>query len=140
MTENSEPNSAGKTHASSRNPALEGDSGQYVEGDYGDAGVVGDDARADTKGQYSGGDHGDAGSAEGPADAEAGAYATGDYGGAGAVGQELPAGQAGEYSEGDYGAAGTAPERGEADELKDELIDGQVNAPKNNDGGSSSRD
>ncbi|GAA1254321.1 hypothetical protein [Arthrobacter pascens] len=140
MTENSEPNSAGKTHASSRNPALEGDSGQYVEGDYGDAGVVGDDARADTKGQYSGGDRGDAGSAEGPADAEAGAYATGDYGGAGAVGQELPAGQAGEYSEGDYGAAGTAPERGEADELKDELIDGQVNAPKNNGGGSSSRD
>lgn len=137
MTENSEPNSAGKTHASSRNPALEGDSGQYVEGDYGDAGVVGDDASADTKGQYSAGDHGDAGSAEGSADAEAGAYATGDYGGAGAVGQELPAGQAGGYAGGDYGTE-SAPEQGEADELKDELIDGQVNAPKNNDDGSSS--
>ena len=41
MTENSESGDAGKTHNSSRNPALEGDSGQYVEGDYGDAGVAG---------------------------------------------------------------------------------------------------
>ena len=53
--------------------------------------------------------------------------------------RSCPPSQAGEYPEGDYGAAGTAPERGEADELKDELIDGQVNAPKNNDGGSSAR-
>ncbi len=140
MTENSEPNSAGKTHASSRNPALEGDSGQYVEGDYGDAGVVGDDA-ASEKGEYPAGDYGDTGVvADVPAGAEEGEYAAGDYGTAGAVGQELPGEQEGEYPEGDYGAAGTAPERGEADELKDELIDGQVNAPKNNDGGSSSRD
>jgi hypothetical protein len=137
MTENSESGAAGKAHTSSRNPAIEGDSGQYVEGDYGDAGAVGDDARADTKGQYSAGDQGDAGTAEGPADAEAGAYPTGDYGEGGAVGQELPAGQAGGYTGGDYGA-GTAPERDEADDLKDELIDGQVNAPKNGDGGSSS--
>jgi hypothetical protein len=138
MTENSEPNSAGKTHASSRNPALEGDSGQYVEGDYGDAGVAGDDVAAE-KGEYPAGDYGDTGVvADVPAGAEEGEYAAGDYGKAGAAGQELPGEQEGEYPEGDYGAAGTAPERGEADELKDELIDGQVNAPKNNDGGSSS--
>lgn len=93
MTENNEPSSTGKAHASSRNPALEGDSGQYVEGDYGDAGAV----------------------ADVPADEKKG-----------------------EYSEGDYGTAETAPEQGPADDLKDELIEGQVNAPKNNDGGSSS--
>jgi hypothetical protein len=84
MTENNEPSTEGKAHTSSRNPALEGDSGQYVGGDYGDAGPV----------------------ADVPADEKKG-----------------------EYSEGDYGTAGTAPEQGPADDLKDELIEGQVNAP-----------
>jgi hypothetical protein len=93
MTEDSEPSTTGKAHASSRNPALEGDSGQYVEGDYGDAGTV----------------------ADVPADEKEG-----------------------EYREGDYGDAGATQERGPADDLKDELIEGQVNAPKNNDGGPSS--
>jgi hypothetical protein len=136
MTENSEFKAAEKTHNSTRNPALEGDSGQYVEGDYGDAGAVGDDARSDTKGQYPAGDYGDAGTAEGPADAEAGAYATGDYGEAGTVGQEPPASQAGGYAEGDSGAE-SATESGTADDLKDELTDGQVNAPRKDDGGTS---
>lgn len=135
MTENSEFEAAGKTHNSTRNPALEGDSGQYVEGDYGDAGVAGDDARADEKGEYPAGDYGDAGTVEVPADAEEGAYPEGDYGKAGTIGQELPGDEEGEYPEGDYGAAGTGPERGTADDLKDELTDGQVNAPRKDDGG-----
>ena len=137
MTENSESEAAGKSDNSTRSRALEGESGQYVEGDYGDAGVVGDDARPDAKGEYPAGDYGDAGTVEVPADAEEGAYPEGDYGKAGTVGQELPGDEEGEYPEGDYGAAGTAPERGTADDLKDELADGQVNAPNKDDGGTS---
>ena len=137
MTENSESNTAGKTHNSSRNPALEGESGQYVEGDYGDAGVVADEAAAE-KGDYPAGDYGDAGVVgDVPAEAEEGEYSEGDYGKAGTLGQELPGEEEGEYPEGDYGAAGTARERGAAGEVKDGLTDGQVNAPRNEDGGTS---
>ena len=103
MTENSEPSTEGKTHTSSRNPALEGGSGQYVEGDYGDAGTVADVPAGEKEGEYPEGDFGEAGTTE-----------------AGTT------------------EAGTIQDRGPADDLKDELIEGQVNAPKNNDGGRSS--
>ena len=129
MTENSEPNSAGKTHASSRNPALEGESGQYVEGDYGDAGVAGDDA-ASEKGEYPEGDYGTAGGRSDPPGPKKANTPPATTGRRARWVRNLPATEEGEYPEGDYGAAGAAPERGEADELKDELIDGQVNAPK----------
>jgi hypothetical protein len=138
MTENSESGDAGKTHNSSRNPALEGDSGQYVEGDYGDAGVTGQESANESEGEYAAGDYGDAGAVRPSAEVEEGEYPEGDYGRAGGVGQELPGDEEGEYPEGDYGAAGTSPEGGAAEDLKDELIDGQVNAPRNDDGGTSS--
>ena len=90
MTENSEPNSAGKTHASSRNPALEGDSGQYVEGDYGDAGVVGDDAAPIRKANIPPVIMATPGGAEVPAGAEEGEYAAGDYGQGGRWARNFP--------------------------------------------------
>lgn len=138
MTENSESGTQGKAHTGSRNPALEGESGQYVEGDYGDAGAAGGESAAEPKGEYPAGDYGDAGTVESSAQVEEGEYPEGDYGRAGTVGQELPGDEEGEYPEGDYGAAGTAPEGGAAQDLKDELIDGQTNAPRNGDGGRSS--
>jgi hypothetical protein len=78
------------------------------------------------------------GTVEPSAEVEEGEYPEGDYGRAGTVGQELPGDEEGEYPEGDYGTAGAAPEGGAADDLKDELIGGQVNAPRNDDGGTSS--
>jgi hypothetical protein len=136
MTENSESSSTGKAHTGSRNPSLEGNSGQYVEGDYGDAGAVGDEPASTKKGEYAGGDYGDAGVAEDvPAEAEEGQYPEGDYGKAGGVGQERPGDDEGEYPEGDYGAAGATSGRGASDDLRDELTEGQVNAPRNDDGG-----
>jgi hypothetical protein len=137
MTENSESSSEGKAHTGSRNPALEGNSGQYVEGDYGDAGVAGE-GPATEKGEYAAGDYGDAGVAGNvPAEAEEGQYPEGDYGKAGGVGQERPGDEEGEYPEGDYGAAGTTSGRAAADDLKEGLTDGQVNAPRNDDGATS---
>ncbi|MBT2521515.1 hypothetical protein [Arthrobacter sp. ISL-28] len=139
MTENSESTAAGKAHTSSRNPALEGDSGQYVEGDYGDAGVVGDEAAAADEGEYAEGDYGNAGAVRAASDeVEEGEYPEGDYGKAGTAGQERPGGEGGEYPEGNYGATGTARESEAADDLKDELADGQINAPRKDDGGTSS--
>lgn len=145
MTENSESGTQGKAHTSSRNPALEGDSGQpagdsgqYVEGDYGDAGVAAGEPVPEPQGEYPVGDYGDAGTVKPAAEVEEGEYPEGDYGRAGAVGQELPGDEEGEYPEGDYGAAGTAPEGGAAEEIKDGLTDGQVNAPRSDDGGRSS--
>lgn len=138
MTESSESGTQGKAHTGSRNPALEGDSRQYVEGDYGDAGVAGGESAAEQEGEYAAGDYGEAGAVRPSAEVEEGEYPEGDYGRAGTVGQELPGDEEGEYPEGDYGAAGTAREGGFAEDLKDELIDGQTNAPRNDDGGRSS--
>ena len=135
MTENSESSNAGKAHTGSRNPALEGDSGQYVEGDYGDAGAVGDEPAATVKGEYAAGDYGDAGVAGNvPAEAEEGQYPEGDYGQAGAVGQERPGAEEDDYPEGDYGAAGATSGRAATGDLREESADGQV-APRNDDGG-----
>ncbi|TNB69615.1 hypothetical protein FHJ30_18760 [Arthrobacter sp. BB-1] len=44
-------------------PGLEGEGGQYVDGDYGDAGTVGDAAAARDDGEYEDGDYGEAGTA-----------------------------------------------------------------------------
>jgi hypothetical protein len=46
-------------------PGLEGEGGQYEEGDYGDAGVVGGPAVEPEEGQYSDGDYGEAGKSGG---------------------------------------------------------------------------
>lgn len=118
MTENSESSAAGKAHTSSRNPALEGDSGHYPEGDYGDVGAVRAASDEVDEGEYPEGDYGKAGT--------------------GTVGQELPGEEESEYPEGGFGAAGTAREPGAADDIKDELTDGQVNAPRKDDGGTTS--
>lgn len=44
-------------------PGLEGEGGQYVDGDYGDAGAVGDASESLEDGEYPDGDYGDAGTA-----------------------------------------------------------------------------
>jgi hypothetical protein len=44
-------------------PGLEGEGGQYVDGDYGDAGTVGDAAETLDDGEYEDGDYGAAGTA-----------------------------------------------------------------------------
>ena len=44
-------------------PGLEGEGGQYVDGDYGDAGTVGDVAANREDGEYEDGDYGAAGTA-----------------------------------------------------------------------------
>jgi hypothetical protein len=127
MTENSESGAAGKAHTGSRNPALEGDSGQYVEGDYGDAGVAGQESDATSpRVNIRQGTTATRELSEPSAEVDEGEYPEGDYGRAGTVGQELPGDEEGEYPEGDYGGAGTAPEGGAAEELK------------NDDGGTSS--
>ncbi|MFP5366157.1 MAG: hypothetical protein ACLGIS_04730 [Actinomycetes bacterium] len=43
-------------------PGLEGEGGQYVDGDYGDAGTVGEPAGNVEDGEYPDGDYGEAGS------------------------------------------------------------------------------
>jgi hypothetical protein len=44
-------------------PGLEGEGGQYVDGDYGDAGTVGEAAATREDGEYEDGDYGAAGTA-----------------------------------------------------------------------------
>ena len=44
-------------------PGLEGEGGQYVDGDYGDAGTVGDASETLDDGEYEDGDYGAAGTA-----------------------------------------------------------------------------
>jgi len=89
--------------------AVEGDAGQYVEGDYGRAGVAGENPASAPEGEYPEGDYGKAGVAGGShVGAEAGDYPEGDYGPAGATGPDAVVGEEGEYPEGDYGTAGAA--------------------------------
>ncbi|MFJ5698469.1 hypothetical protein [Arthrobacter sp. NPDC093139] len=85
MTENNNAD-ARKRHISTPNPAVEGETGQYAEGDYGEAGTV------ETGAAARGGDE----------------YAEGDYGEAGTVDTGAAARGGGEYAEGDYGEGGTA--------------------------------
>ncbi|MDR6506948.1 hypothetical protein [Arthrobacter oryzae] len=86
-------------------PAVEGDSGQYVDGDYGKAGIAREDEKTAVDGEYSEGDYGVAGAVEKQAGAVDGEYSEGDYGVAGAVEKQAGAVE-GEYSEGDYGTIG----------------------------------
>ena len=88
---------------------LESDAGQYVEGDYGDAGVAGENPAGAPEGEYPEGDYGKAGVATGSAiGTEEGDYPEGDYGAAGTTRPDALTGEEGEYPEGDYGAAGSA--------------------------------
>jgi hypothetical protein len=90
-------------------PAVEGDSGQYVEGDYGAAGAVPDEAVGAVEGEYPDGSYGAAGDVVGEtAGAVEGEYESGDYGDAGTVGENLVTAEDAEYPDGDYGAAGIA--------------------------------
>ena len=51
-------------------PGLEGEGGQYEEGDYGDAGVVGGAENQPEEGDYPEGDYGEAGSVDTAREAE----------------------------------------------------------------------
>ncbi|MCQ6269563.1 hypothetical protein M8J71_03555 [Pseudarthrobacter sp. R1] len=62
MTENQE-SAAEQPRRGNSAPGLEGEGGQYVDGDYGDAGTVGDPAGNLEDGEYPDGDYGDAGTA-----------------------------------------------------------------------------
>jgi hypothetical protein len=62
MTEN--PETPGEeARRGSTAPGLEGEGGQYVDGDYGDAGTVGEPAENLEEGEYPDGDYGEAGTA-----------------------------------------------------------------------------
>ena len=60
MSENIESAAEHGRRKASTEPGIEGEGDQYVEGDYGDAGVVGD-ADESSEGEYTDGDYGDAG-------------------------------------------------------------------------------
>ena len=87
MSENNERD-AEKRHASTPNPAVEGESGQYVAGDNGEAGAVEAGSAAERSGEYAEGDYGEGGTVgAGSAAKPSGSYAEGDYGEAGMAGQ-----------------------------------------------------
>ena len=60
MTENPEV-AAEEPREGSSAPGLEGEGGQYVDGDYGDAGTINEPERDRVDGDYEEGDYGDAG-------------------------------------------------------------------------------
>jgi hypothetical protein len=60
MSENIESAAEPERRKASTEPGIEGEGGQYVEGDYGEAGMVGE-ADASKDGGYAEGDYGDAG-------------------------------------------------------------------------------
>lgn len=61
MTENVESGADHERRKASTEPGIAGEGGQYTEGDYGDAGVVGGDADQSADGEYPDGDYGKAG-------------------------------------------------------------------------------
>lgn len=61
MSENHDAAADNEPRKASTAPGLEGEGGQYVEGDYGDAGVVGGAEAEPEEGEYPDGDYGDAG-------------------------------------------------------------------------------
>lgn len=63
MTENHESAADEQPRKGSTAPGLEGEGGQYVDGDYGDAGAVEDPAENLADGEYPDGDYGAAGAA-----------------------------------------------------------------------------
>ena len=62
MTENPEY-AAEEPREGSSAPGLEGEGGQYVDGDYGDAGTINEPERGPADGEYEEGNYGDAGTA-----------------------------------------------------------------------------
>ncbi|MGN6441425.1 MAG: hypothetical protein ACTHL6_05930, partial [Arthrobacter sp.] len=101
MTENPEF-AAEEPRSGSSAPGLEGEGGQYVDGDYGDAGSIGEAERGAADGEYEEGNYGAAGSAR--ADSlDEGQYADGNYGKAGSLNEPAPGPADDEYEEGDYG-------------------------------------
>jgi hypothetical protein len=71
MSENHDSAAADRARKASTAPGLEGEGGQYSEGDYGDAGVVGGAEVEPEEGQYPDGDYGDAGTTGTDRDEEA---------------------------------------------------------------------
>ncbi len=110
MSENSEFE-AEKLPADDRDATVEGEPGQYVDGDYGSAGIAGEETAAAAEGEYPDGSYGAAGDVvEETAGAVEGEYESGDYGTAGTVGENLVTADDddAEYPDGDSGAAGIA--------------------------------
>ncbi|MBT2565983.1 hypothetical protein J7I84_05625 [Arthrobacter sp. ISL-85] len=64
MTENPEV-AAEEPREGSSAPGLEGEGGQYVDGDYGNAGTINEPDRGAADGEYEEGDYGDAGATGG---------------------------------------------------------------------------
>jgi hypothetical protein len=108
VSENSEFE-ARKQPATEPAPAVERNSGQYVDGDYGEAGIAREDETTAGEGEYSEGDYGTAGAVEKQAaGAVDGEYGVSDDGMAGTAGENLATVEEAEYPDGDYGSAGTA--------------------------------
>lgn len=121
MSENSEFEAEKQQNAEAA-PTVEGDSGQYVDGDYGSAGIAGEETAAAAEGEYPDGSYGAAGDVvEETAGAVEGEYESGDYGNAGTVGENLVTAEGAGYPDGDYGAAGTAGAPGEHRLVEDEV-------------------
>ena len=125
MTENPEF-AAEEPRSGSSAPGLEGEGGQYVDGDYGDAGAVDRPAEGADEGQYLEGDYGKAGPAGTRAEntGEDGQYEDGDYGDAGPIHEPERGLADGEYEEGDYGDAGTAGDARTEDAIREGLTGG----------------
>lgn len=128
MTENPEV-AAEEPRRGSSAPGLEGEGGQYVDGDYGDAGAV-ERPAGERDDQYPEGNYGDAGTVGAPAGGagEGGQYVDADHGAGGTVngpGRDLADG---EYEEGDYGEAGTAGGARTEEAVREGLTDRQVQA------------
>lgn len=130
MTENPEV-AAEEPRKGSSAPGLEGEGGQYVDGDYGDAGAV-ERPAGELGEQYPEGDYGAAGTTgtHAAGAGEGGQYVDADYGDTGAANKPergLADGEydEGEYEEGDYGDAGTAGRRTE-ESIREGLTDRQV--------------
>lgn len=127
MTENPEF-AAEEPRKGSSAPGLEGEGGQYVDGDYGDAGAVDRQAEGAGDGQYPRGDYGEAGPAETREEnaGEGGQYVDGDYGDAGTINEPDRGELDGEYEEGDYGDAGATGGARPENAIREGLTDGQV--------------
>ncbi len=63
MTENVESAAGSDRRKDAKAPGLDGEGGQYTDGDYGDAGVVETEETGAKDGEYPDGDYGDAGTA-----------------------------------------------------------------------------
>jgi hypothetical protein len=71
MSENHDATADSQPRKAGTAPGLEGEGGQYSEGDYGDAGVVGGAEVEPEEGQYPDGDYGEAGTTGTDRDEEA---------------------------------------------------------------------